>query len=161
MQRKHIIGVIGASQASPRGMALAEAVGRLLAERGAVLVCGGLGGVMAAAARGCVQAGGDVLGILPGASAASANPYVTLPVVTNMGHARNVIIAHTAEALIAIEGEYGTLSEIAISLKLNKPVIQLYSWPDMPETLPADSPEQAIEMVFAALRGGLANDERG
>lgn len=161
MQRKQIIGVIGASGASLKGIEMAETVGRLIAERGAVLICGGLGGVMEAAARGCALAGGEVLGILPGDSVTSANPYVTLPIVTDMGHARNVIIAQTAHALIAIEGEYGTLSEIAISLKLDKPVIQLNSWPNIPNTFKAYLPEQAIEMVFAALQGGLSHDERG
>jgi len=123
--RKKIIGVIGASQATTEGLILAEEVGRLIAESGAVLVCGGLGGVMEAASRGCSSAGGDVLGIIPGPNAAEANPYVSIAVPTNMGHARNIIIAHTAESLIAIEGEYGTLSEAAISLKLGKMVFAL------------------------------------
>ena len=109
-KRKPIIGVIGASQPSAEGLRMAEVVGREIASRGAVLVCGGLGGVMEAASKGAVEAGGEVMGILPGPDKLSANPYVTLPVPTNMGHARNVIIAHTAEALIAVEGEYGTLS---------------------------------------------------
>jgi uncharacterized protein (TIGR00725 family) len=161
LQQKLIIAVIGASQASPRGVALAEQVGRLLVGQGAVLVCGGLGGIMEAASRGCAQAGGEVIGILPGASAADANPYVSLPIVTDMGHARNVIIAQTAHALIAIEGEYGTLSEIAIGLKLGKPVVQLDSWAEIPGTLQADSAEQAIEIIFAALQGGFINDQRG
>jgi uncharacterized protein (TIGR00725 family) len=125
MQRKPIIGIIGASKASPVGYAAAREVGRLVAEAGAVLVCGGLGGVMEAAARGCSEAGGLVLGILPGPDATLANPYVSIAVPTNMGHARNVIIAHTAQVLIAVEGEYGTLSEIAVGLKLGRPVIAL------------------------------------
>ena len=123
--RKRIIGVIGASSASPEGLILAEEVGRRIAESGAVLVCGGLGGVMEAASRGCREAGGEVLGILPGPDAASANGHVTMAIPTNMGHARNVIIAHTAEALVAVEGEYGTLSEAAIALKLGKKVFAL------------------------------------
>jgi uncharacterized protein (TIGR00725 family) len=118
-----MIGVIGAGRASAAGERQAYEVGRLIAENGAVLVCGGLGGVMAAASKGCAEAGGEVLGILPGPTADSANPYVTLPIVTNMGHARNVIIAHSAAVLIAIEGEYGTLSEMAIGLKLGKTVV--------------------------------------
>lgn len=152
MRQKLILGVIGAGSASPRGLDHAYQVGRLIAEKGAVLVCGGLGGVMEAASRGCAEAGGEVLGILPGDSSVTANPYVTLPIVTAMGHARNVIIAQTASALIAIEGEFGTLSEIAISLKLGKPVVQLDSWPQISTTLQAETPKQAVEMIFAALQ---------
>ncbi len=150
-QRKIIIGVIGASRPSQEGAKLAEAIGREIATRGAVLVCGGLGGVMEAAAKGAVEAGGEVLGILPGPDASQANPYVTLPVATNMGHARNVIIAHTAEALIAVEGEYGTLSEAAIGLKLGKPVIVLPGGPQLPGARAADTPLRAVALAFESL----------
>ena len=159
MHRKLLIGVVGAANASQRGLEDAYEVGRLLAEQGAVLVCGGLGGVMTAAARGCFEAGGEVVGILPGETSETANPYVTLPIVTGMGHARNIIIAHTALALIAIEGEYGTLSEIAIGLKLKKPVVQLRSWEDIATPFRADSPQQAIEMMFVALREGACHED--
>ncbi|MDX2495128.1 MAG: TIGR00725 family protein [Desulfuromusa sp.] len=159
VRKKMIIGVIGAANASPSGLTNAYQVGRLIAEKGAILVCGGLGGVMEAASRGCTEAGGDVLGILPGSSSDSANPYVTLPIVTDMGHARNIIIAQTASALIAIEGEYGTLSEIAISLKLDKPVVQLGSWSQISTTYQAETPEQAVEMIFSVIRkGGIDNE---
>lgn len=160
--RKIIIGVIGAGRASATGEFVARRVGQLLAEQGAVLVCGGLGGVMEAAARGCAEAGGDVIGILPGTSTMTANPYVTLPIVTNMGHARNVIIAHTAEALIAIEGEYGTLSEMAIGLKLGKTVVQLGSWSDLPDTFTAETPEQAVAIVMTAVKETetVSNEEK-
>lgn len=154
MRQKLIIGVIGAGSASSSGLDNAYQVGRLIAEKGAVLVCGGLGGVMEAASRGCFEAGGDVLGILPGNSSCCANPYVTLPIVTAMGHARNVIIAQAASALIAVEGEYGTLSEIAIGLKLGKPVVQLNSWPQISITPHAETPEQAVETIFIALQEG-------
>ncbi len=150
-QRKIIIGVIGASRPSQEGARLAEAIGREIATRGAVLVCGGLGGVMEAAAKGAVEAGGEVLGILPGPDASQANPYVTLTVATNMGHARNVIIAHTAEALIAVEGEYGTLSEAAIGLKLGKPVIVLPGGPQLPGARAADTPLRAVALAFESL----------
>ena len=154
MAVKRRIGVIGAGRASAEGERLAYRVGRLIAENDAVLVCGGLGGVMAAASKGCAEAGGEVLGILPGSSAESANPYVTLPIVSNMGHARNAIIAHTAEVLIAIEGEYGTLSEIAISLKLGKTVVQLNSWPQLDAAIVANSPEEAIELALNSIEKG-------
>lgn len=150
-KRKPIIGVIGASQPSPGGLRMAEAVGREIASRGAVLVCGGLGGVMEAAARGAFEAGGEVLGILPGPDKKSANPYVTLPVPTNMGHARNVIIAHTADALIAVEGEYGTLSETAIGLKLGKQVFVLPGGQKIAGTVSVASAESAVALVFEGL----------
>jgi len=154
MSRKQIIGVIGAGDASEEGLQNAYRVGALIAEAGAVLLCGGLGGVMEAASRGCFEAGGEVMGILPGLSAEDANPYVTLPVVTNMGHARNVIIAHTADALIAIEGEYGTLSEMAISLKLGKTVVQLNSWRQLTDALEFETPEEAVATALRSLPGG-------
>ena len=158
MRQKTMIAVIGAGKASAAGAKMACQVGRLIAENDAVLVCGGLGGVMEAAAKGCVEAGGDVIGVLPGPSAKMANPYVTLPIVTNMGHARNVIIAHTADVLIAIEGEYGTLSEMAISLKLGKTVIQLNSWQEMTATLTASSPDEAVALALKAIEEGDGNN---
>jgi len=153
-EKRPLIGVIGASQASTEGVQLAEQVGALLAQHGALLVCGGLGGIMAAASRGCAEAGGEVIGILPGADAETANSHVTIPIVTNVGHARNVIIAHTAQALIAIEGEYGTLSEMAIGLKLGKRVVQLSCRHNLEETFVAKTPQQAVELALQATAGG-------
>jgi len=153
MKSGAVIGVIGAGRASDVAYAAAREVGRLLAEAGATLVCGGLGGVMEGACRGCDEAGGLAVGILPGSVAAQANPWVGLPIVTNLGHARNIVIAHTAQALIAIEGEYGTLSEIAVALKLGKPVVSLRSWPDVPGVTRVDTPEEAVRKVFALLSG--------
>lgn len=150
--RKIILGVVGASRASERALATAREVGGEVARRDAILVCGGLGGVMEAASRGCAERGGQVLGLLPGADAKLANPYVTVAVPTNMGHARNVIIAHTADALIAIEGEYGTLSEIAIGLKLGKPVVVLPGGPEVAGTLPAETPGAAVDLALAKVK---------
>jgi len=155
---KTIIGVIGAGQVSAVGYAVAREVGRHIGESGAVLVCGGLSGVMEAACRGCSEAGGETLGILPGGDPATANPYVTLAIATNMGHARNVIIAHTAQVLIAVEGEYGTLSEIAVALKLGRPVVALNSWPGLDGLLEVAS---AKEAVAAALRLAAGQGEAG
>lgn len=149
---KPIIGVIGASQPSSEGLRVAEAVGREIASRGALLVCGGLGGVMEAAAKGAVEAGGDVIGILPGPDKLSANPYVTIILPTNMGHARNVIIAHTADALIAVEGEYGTLSEAAIACKLCKPVFVLPGGPQINGTVAVDSPHEAVCLAIESMK---------
>lgn len=150
MQRL-LIGVIGASRATARGCDRARQVGRLIALGGAVLVCGGLGGVMTAACQGACEVGGETLGLLPGGDPCEANPFVTLAVPTNMGHARNIIIAHTARALIAIEGEYGTLAEMAIALKLGRPVIALDSWPSLPGIIHAGSAEEAVQLAFARL----------
>lgn len=147
------VGVIGASRASEQGRRQAHEVGRLIAEKDGVLVCGGLGGIMESAAHGCSEAQGTVVGILPGDSVHDANPYVTIPIVTNMGHARNVIIAQTAQVLIAIEGEYGTLSEIAVSLKLGKRVFALGGWQDIPGVTAVASPQDAVDQAFSAAGG--------
>lgn len=146
-----IIGVIGAGSCGPKTTAQAERLGELLAKRGAVVACGGLGGVMEAVSRGASRAGGVVVGILPGSDKSSANRYVTIPVATGMGHARNVIIAHTADALVAVEGGHGTLSEIAVGLKLGKPVVAMGGWGAIAGVVPADSPEDAVEKVFSIL----------
>lgn len=122
---------------------IAEEVGRLIAKEGWILVNGGLAGVMEASARGAASAGGLVVGIVPGPTTKEANAYVTVAVATNMGHARNAIIAHTAEALIAIGGGEGTLSEIAIGLKLGKPVVGIRTW-DIKGVVQAASADEAI-----------------
>ena len=122
------IAVIGGSTCSADAAQVAEAVGRRLASRGVALVCGGLGGVMEAACRGAKSAGGLTVGILPGDDRRSANPHVDIPVVTGMGHARNAIVVKTAQAVIAIDGSYGTLSEIALALQNGIAVIGLGTW---------------------------------
>lgn len=150
MQRR-IIGIIGAANASDSVLEIAREVGKRIADAGAVLVCGGLGGVMQAAAQGCCEAGGDVLGLLPGSSADEANRFITIAVPTNMGHARNVIIAHTAEILIAIDGEYGTLSEAAIALKLGKRVLTLGNGLVLKGVEPMASAQSAVDAALRAL----------
>lgn len=151
MQRS-MVGLIGSAQASESGLALAREVGERVARAGAVLVCGGLGGVMQAASQGCCEAGGDVLGLLPGPTAQEANPFVTLAVPTNMGHARNMIIAHTAEVLIAIEGGYGTVSEAAIALKLGKRVLSLGCGLPLQGVEPMATPHDAVESALQSIR---------
>lgn len=123
-----IIGVIGGGSCSQDVAKIAEEVGEELALRGAVLICGGLGGVMEAASKGARKAGGLTIGILPGINAADANSHITIPIVTGMGEMRNVIIVKSAQALIAIEGEYGTLSEIGHALKNDVPVVGINTW---------------------------------
>lgn len=148
------VAVIGAGQCTAAEAALGEEVGRLLAEAGAVLLTGGRGGVMAAASRGAAQAGGLVVGILPGDDASQANPWVALPIVTGMGEARNAVLMRTAQAVIAVGGEYGTLSEIAFALKFGRPVVGLHTWqasgPNQ-TALPLQSVASAAEAVTAAL----------
>ena len=151
MKRKPIIGVIGSSECSPQVARIAEEVGRRIAEGGGILVCGGLGGVMQAAAMGAKQAGGQTIGILPDDSAETANPYIDFPIATGMGYARNVIIIKTADALIAVEGKYGTLSEVAYALIYDKPIISLGSWEVDPKVLRAKDPQEAVGMAFRSL----------
>jgi len=145
------IAVIGGSDISPETAALAREVGREVAERGAVLLSGGLGGVMAAAAQGAREAGGVSLGILPDGDRRRANPFLTYAIATNLGHARNVLLAHSADALIAVEGSYGTVSEAAIALKLGKPVIVLNVTWDLPGVKRAASPAEAVALAWEAV----------
>ena len=123
-----IISVIGGSQPSPEDEALAEQVGQELARRGVTVACGGLTGVMEAVCRGAKAAGGTTIGILPGSDPQKANQWVDIPICTGMGYARNVIVVHTGRAVIAVDGAYGTLSEIGHALGDNIPVIGLDTW---------------------------------
>jgi uncharacterized protein (TIGR00725 family) len=127
MEKPVIIAVIGGSEISPQTARLAEEVGREIARQGAVLVCGGLGGVMEAACKGAGEAGGLTIGILPG-ERREANPYVRIPIVSGMGYARNVAVVKSAQAVIAIDGSYGTLTEIGYALQSGIPVIGLGTW---------------------------------
>lgn len=128
LAKKRLIAVIGGSSASKREINTAEDVGRELAKRGAILVCGGLGGVMEAACRGATSEGGITIGILPGEKRNDANQYVQIPIVTGIGYARNVAVVKSAQAVIAIGGSYGTLSEIGHALQSGIPVIGIYTW---------------------------------
>jgi uncharacterized protein (TIGR00725 family) len=123
-----IVAVIGDGFCSAETARLAEEVGRQLAERGATVLCGGLGGVMEAACRGAKRAGGLTIGVLPGRNRRDANPFVDIPIVTGMGEARNVIVVSSAQSVIAVSGGYGSLSEIAHALKLGIPVVGLGTW---------------------------------
>lgn len=150
------ISVIGAGQATAEQYGMAEDVGRRVAEAGAVLVCGGLGGVMAAAARGAKEAGGRTIGILPGHDRSEANPYLDLVVTTGMGHARNLAVVSSGDAVIAVGGEYGTLSEIGLAAKVGRPVVVLDGWrlqrdDGTPGIWYASSPAEALALVRQAL----------
>ena len=128
INKDKLVAVIGGGDCSKEEAKLAEEVGRELAKRGAILICGGLGGVMEAACRGAQAEGGTTIGILPGESRRGANPYVQIPIVTSIGYARNIIVVKSAQAVIAIGGNYGTLSEISHALQGDIPVIGLNTW---------------------------------
>jgi len=144
---KRVIAVIGGRRVKRGLLSMAEEVGRLIAEQGAVLLCGGLGGIMEASAKGAKDAGGLTIGILPQDDKDSANPYIDVPVATGLGIGRNVIIARTADALVAIGGQYGTLSEIAFSLQMKKPVVGIQTW-DVEGVIRAETPEEAVRKIF-------------
>jgi uncharacterized protein (TIGR00725 family) len=145
------IGIIGAGIVDKEIYEIAYQVGKLLAERGAIIYTGGLGGVMEAASRGAYEAGGITVGILPGHKYEDANPYVKIPVLTDMGHARNIILVRSVEIVVAIAGGYGTLSEIAIALKMWKPVIGLKTWENIPGVIYVSSPEEVVKKIFELL----------
>jgi hypothetical protein len=153
---KPIIAVIGGQRTEESLLHEAEEVGRLIAGKGAVLVCGGLGGVMEAASRGAKAKGGITVGILPQSDAKEANQHIDIPVATGMGTGRNVIIARTADALIAVGGEYGTLSEIAFALQMGKPVVGVKTW-DIKGVVAAEDAADAVRRVFELLHSPLTN----
>jgi hypothetical protein len=152
VQKPCYIAVIGGGEADPAVLETAREVGREIARRGAVLLCGGLGGVMSAAAQGAAEAGGVAIGILPDGDRSRANPFLTYSIPTNLGHARNMIIAHSADALIAVDGSYGTISEAAIALKLGKPVAALKAAWDLPGLNRAAGARQAVDLALSSLK---------
>ncbi len=146
------VAVAGAGRADAELAAAAEDVGRRVAEAGAVLICGGLGGVMEAAARGCAEAGGLTIGILPGADTTGASPYIRVPLATGLGEARNALVARTGDVLIAIGGSWGTLSEVALARKVGVPVVLLR--PGLTGGLDLTTAESPAEAVRLALLAG-------
>lgn len=147
MKRKKIIGVIGGSAVEPEYLEYAYQVGKIIAENNAIMICGGLGGVMEAACKGAIEAGGITVGILPYDDPNTANEYVSIPIATGIGRGRNNIIISTSQAFIAISGKYGTLSEIAFALDAGKTVIGLGTW-DIDGVIKADTPQQAVRLVM-------------
>ena len=141
------MAVVGPGEASTTELAAAEAAGAELARRGAVVVCGGLGGVMEAACRGAKGAGGMTVGILPGFDRVAANPFVDFALPTGLGEARNALVARAADGLVAVGGGYGTLSEIALALKAGKRVVGVATW-DIEGIEVAGSAEDAVEAVL-------------
>lgn len=152
------IGVVGPGQARPQDLAWAEEVGAELAAAGAIVVCGGLGGVMEAACHGAAGAGGLTVGLLPGDDRRAANPWVSVALPTGLGEARNTLLVRAAEAVVAIGGGWGTLSEIALALRAGKVVVGLDTWMPTHErsagfgVVPAESPRAAARMALEAIR---------
>jgi uncharacterized protein (TIGR00725 family) len=141
------VGVVGASEASPDAAAAAEAIGRGLAEAGALVVCGGRGGVMAAACRGAQSAGGLTVGILPGATRQEANQWLSVAIPTGLGELRNGLIVRAVDVVIAVADGYGTLSEIALALKSGVPVVGWETW-EIDGVLAVDSPQDAVTQAL-------------
>jgi len=154
-KRKIIIAVIGGGQPTPEETTVAEEVGRHIAQKGAMLICGGLGGVMEAACKGASLEGGVTIGILPGENPLSANPFVQIPIVTGIGYARNITVVKSANAVIAVGGSYGTLSEIAYARQAGIPVIGLNTWSlsrngqQDDSIIPAQNPTDAVEKALS------------
>jgi hypothetical protein len=142
------IAVIGGHQCTPEISKLAEAVGKEIAGRGATLICGGLTGVMEAACRGAKSAGGKTIGILPGHDKKAANRYVDIPIATGLGYMRNNLVVKNADAVIAIDGKEGTLSEIAFALQMKKPLIGIQTW-DIPGIIKVKDAKEAFEWIEA------------
>lgn len=156
MARPRHIAVIGAGDAPAAVCELARAVGLEIAAHKAVLVCGGLGGVMAAAAEGARNAGGHTVGILPGGDPDSANRFIEFPVATAMGQARNAVVVASSDAVIALGGEWGTLSEIGLAMKLGRPVVALGSWHEIRGLERAETPAEAVALALRLARKGAA-----
>lgn len=146
--KQKMIGVIGGGQCTPEIESLAEEVGLLIAKKGGILICGGLGGVMEAACRGAKQGEGRTIGILPGNRKSEANPYVDIPIVTGMADARNLIVVRSSDTVIAIDGSYGTLSEISFCLIYKVPVIGLKTWDVDTGIINASNANDAVNKAF-------------
>ena len=152
MERRKIVAVIGGAETTQRNLKIAEEVGALIAKGGAILITGGLGGVMNAASKGAKEADGLVIGILPTTDKESANPYVDIRIVTGMNQARNIIIARTCDCAIAIDGKYGTLSEIVYCLMFDIPVIGINTWNIDAPIIKVNTANEAISKAFELLK---------
>ncbi len=162
-----IVAVIGGEAAPPEALLKAEAVGRELAQRGCDLICGGRGGVMEAACRGARSAGGRTIGVLPGSDRGNVNPYVDLLIVTGVGAARNLAVVLSAAAVIAVDGAYGTLSEIAHALQHGRPVVGIGTWSiaapgtdDVP-IVRTEDPREAVTLALALAAAAAAENRSG
>jgi uncharacterized protein (TIGR00725 family) len=167
MDKRIFIAVIGESNASPEIARLAEEVGVEVARAGAVLVSGGLKGVMEASCKGCKSAGGTTIGILPGSKREDGNPYIDYPIITGIGYARNKLVVKTGHAVIAVGGHYGTLSEIAFALGYKIPVVGLNTWEMIDhkgqmvqEVHRVTTPKEAVALAFKLAREARPEEPR-
>jgi uncharacterized protein (TIGR00725 family) len=164
---RRYVAVCGPGSATEKETLWAEEIGGRLAEAGAVVVCGGLGGVMDAAARGATAAGGIAVGILPGESRAGASPYLTVALPLGIGEARNAFVVRVADAVLAVGGEWGTLSEIALAAKMGIPVVALGTWellseaPSGDRITRAETPEEAVRAALEATASATSRERRG
>ncbi|MFB0566590.1 MAG: TIGR00725 family protein [Candidatus Aminicenantaceae bacterium] len=149
IRKKKRIGVIGGNQPDAKSRHISYQVGKMVAEKGAILICGGLGGVMEAASQGAKEGGGLTVGILPGNNPYQANPYIDIPIATGMGYSRNSLIAMNSDIIIAIDGQYGTLSEIAFGCIYGKKIIGLGTW-EIEGVTQAESPEEAVTLALSS-----------
>ena len=153
MHRPLYVAVVGSGEATGELYELAREVGRLVASRNGIVVCGGLSGVMEAAARGATEAGGVAIGVLPDEDRGRANPYLSYSVATGTGQARNLAVVCSGDVIVAVGGEYGTLSEIGLALKVGRPVVSVESWNLDEHLVVATSPEEAVVAAFDAVEG--------
>jgi len=149
------ISVAGGGTCSARTARLAEAVGREIAAAGAILVCGGQGGVMEAAARGAAAAGGTIVGLLPTYRHADGNAHLTVSLPTGLGHARNILVAAAGDAVVALPGLHGTLAEVALARVLQRPVVVLGAWRDVPGVTRASTPRAAVAHALRLARRAM------
>jgi uncharacterized protein (TIGR00725 family) len=152
VDRSLYVAVVGSGEATGKLYEQAREVGCLVSGKGGIVVCGGLSGVMEAAARGATEAGGTAIGILPDEDREKANPYLSNSVATGTGQARNLAVVCSGDVVVAVGGEYGTLSEIGLALKVGRPVVSLMSWELPGHVTVASSPEEAAEAAFAVAK---------
>jgi len=145
------VSVIGTGKCDDEVYASAKRLGGLLANKGLELVCGGLQGVMRAASEGVLERGGRTIGIMPGLDTAAANKYIEIPVATGLGHMRNFLVVLNGDVVIAVEGGYGTLCELALALKIGKTVIAMGKWASIPGVVPASGPDEACTLALQHL----------
>jgi uncharacterized protein (TIGR00725 family) len=148
VERKPVIGVIGAGKCSKKLRDMAAEVGRYVAEQGGIIVCGGLGGIMEGAARGAKEAGGQTVGILPTTDKNDANEFIDIAIPTGFGEARNIMVVRSADAIVAFPGKYGTLTEMAFALHAGKTVVAVNAWRLGDEIIQVDSAIEAAKIAY-------------
>lgn len=154
-KRKPVIAVIGAGKCSKKLKDMAADVGRYIAENGGVLVCGGLGGTMEGAARGAKEAGGTTIGIIPTDNKSDANEFIDYVIATGIGHARNILVVNSADAIVALPGKYGTLSEMAFALNSEKPIVSVSAWKLGDEIRQVEDPIEAAKIALEMAKKSL------